>query len=146
MLSLIWIEKFTFFFWNKIFYLTFDFESNFFRMYFIFAKIFSLFFMTLLNAMLLHQPLQDAHFRILADFSLFLLVCLKLYNKTFVTMTFYIKQYENLSWFLFDSFLTCNCLKNTSSIPIEDFTLNFNIFITIYSVFCLKKFCPKESD
>ena len=69
-------------------------------------------------------------------------------------MTFYIKQHENLLCFLFDSFLTCYVLKITRSIPIEDFSLNFKVFILITTclVFCLKnktfivtvqKFCPK---
>ena len=60
------------------------------------------------------------------------------------------------SCFLFDSFLTCNVLKITCSIPIEDFSLNFKVFILITTclVFCLKnktfvvtvhKFCPKGS-
>ena len=54
---------------------------------------FSLFFMILFNAMLLHQPLQNVLiFNILTDFTLFLLVCLKFYYKTCGTMTFYIKQ------------------------------------------------------
>ena len=41
--------------------------------------------------------------------------------------------------FLLDSFLACNVLKITCSIPME-FNLNFKIFvlITIYLVFCLK--------
>ena len=97
---------------------------------------FSLFFMILFNAMLLHQPLQNV-----TDFTLFLLVCLKFYYKTCGAMTFYIKQYENLLCFLFDSFLTCNVLKITCSIPIEDFSLNFKVFILITTclVFCLKK-------
>ena len=55
-------------------------------------------------------------------------------------MTFYIKQHENFLWFLFDLFLTCNVLKITCSIPMEDFGLNFKvcILITIYLVFYLK--------
>ena len=58
---------------------------------------FSLFFMILFHAMLLHQPLQNVLiFNILTDFTLFLLVCLKFYYKTCSTMTFYIKQHENL--------------------------------------------------
>ena len=64
---------------------------------------FSLFFI-LFNAMLLHQPLQNVLiFNILTDFTLFLLVCLKFYfyYKTCGITTFYIKQYENLLWFLF---------------------------------------------
>ena len=71
-------------------------------------------------------------------------------------MTFYIKQHENLSCIFFDSFLTCNVLKITCSIPIEDFSLNFKVFILITTclVFCLKnktfvameqKFCPNRS-
>ena len=57
------------------------------------AKL-SLFFMILFNAMLLHQPIQNGLiFYILTDFTLFLLVCLK--------MTFYIKQHKNLLLFLF---------------------------------------------
>ena len=103
---------------------------------------FSLFFMILFNAMLLHQPLQNVLiFNSLTDFTLFLLVCLKFYYKTCGAMTFYIKQHENLLCFLFDSFLTCNVLKITCSIPIEDFSLNFKVFILITTclVFCLKK-------
>ena len=46
---------------------------------------FSLFFMILFNAMLLHQPLKNVLvFNILTDFTLFLLVCLKFYYKTCV--------------------------------------------------------------
>ena len=54
-------------------------------------------------------------------------------------MTFYVKQHENLLWFLLDSFLTCNVLKITWSISME-LSLNFKVFIliTIYLVFCLK--------
>ena len=140
-------------------------------MYFLFAEIscsriyhhvsssvkFSLVFMILFNAMLLHQLLQNVViFNILSDFTLFLLVCLKFYYKTCGKMTFYIKQHENILCFLFDSFLTCNVLKITCSIPIEDFSLNFKVFILITTclVFCLKnkifvvtvqKFCPKGS-
>ena len=118
---------------------------------------FSLFFMILFNAMLLHQPLQRVLiFNILTDFTLFLLVCLKFYDKTCGTMTFYIKQHQNLLCFLFDSFLTCNVLKITGGIPMEDFSLNFKVFtlVTTCLVFCLKnktfvvtvqKFCPKGS-
>ena len=59
--------------------------------------------------------------------------------------------------FLFDSFLTYNILKIPSSIPMEDFSLNFKLFIlitTTWLVFCLRnkrflvtvqKFCPKSS-
>ena len=108
------------------------------------------------NVMLLHQPLQIVLvFNILTDFTLFLLVCLKFYYKICGIMTFYIKQHENFLWFLFDLFLTCNVLKVTCSIPMEDFSLNFKVFIliTICLVFCLKnmivvmvqKFCPKGS-
>ena len=58
---------------------------------------FSLFFMILFNAMLLYQPLQNVLiFNILTDFTFFVLVCLKFYYKTCGTMTFYIKQHENL--------------------------------------------------
>ena len=55
-------------------------------------------------------------------------------------MTFYIKQHKNLLWFLFDSFLACNVLKISCSIPKEDFTLNFKviILITICLAFCIK--------
>ena len=71
-------------------------------------------------------------------------------------MTFYIKHDENLLRFIFDSFLTCNVLKITSSVPMEDFSLNFKVFILIitYLFFCLRnerfvvmvqKFCPKGS-
>ena len=107
--------------------------------------------------MLPHQPLQNVLiFNILTDFTSFLLACLKFYYKTCGTMTFYIKQHENLLCFLFDSFLTCNVLKTTCSIPIEDFSLNFKVFILITTclVFCLKnktfvvtvqKFCLKGS-
>ena len=81
---------------------------------------FSLFFMLLFNAMFLHQPLQNVLiFNILTDFTLFLLVCLTFYYKTSGTMTFYIKHDENLLHFIFDSFLTCNVLKITCSVPIE---------------------------
>ena len=58
--------------------------------------------------------------------------------------------------FLSDLFSACNVLQITCSTPIEDFSLNFKVFIpiTTYLVFCLKnktfvvtvqKFCPKES-
>ena len=55
-------------------------------------------------------------------------------------MTFYIKQHKNLLWLLLDSFLACNLLKITCSIPKENFRLVFKviIFITICLVFCLK--------
>ena len=55
-------------------------------------------------------------------------------------MTFYIKQHENLLCFLFDSFLTCNVLKVTCSILMEDFSLNFKVFILITTclLVCLK--------
>ena len=114
---------------------------------------FSLFFVILFNAILLHQPLQNVLiFNILTDFTLFLLVCLKSYYKTCGTMTFCVKQHENLLWFLYDSFLTCNVLKITCSISME-FRLNFKVFIliTICLVLCRKnktfvvKFCPKGS-
>ena len=93
--------------------------------------------MILFNAMLLHQPSENVLiFDILTDFTLFLLLCLK----TCGTMTFYIKQHENLLCFLFDLFLTCNVLKITCSIPMEDFSLNFKVFILITTclVLCLK--------
>ena len=102
---------------------------------------FSLFFMILFNAMFLHQPLQNVLiFNILTDFTLFLLVCLKFYYKTSGTMTFYIKHHENLLHFIFDSFLTRNILKITSSVPMEDFSLNFKVFILIITclVFSLR--------
>ena len=107
--------------------------------------------------MFLHQPLQNALiFNILTDFTLFLLVCLKFYYKTCSTMPFYIKHHENLLRFIFDSFLTCNVLKFTSSVTMEDFSLNFKVFILIITclVFCLRnerfvvtvqKFGPKGS-
>ena len=101
---------------------------------------FSLLFI-LFNAILLHQPLKNVLiFNILTDFTLFLLVCLKFSYKTCGTMTFYIKQHENLPCFLFDSFLTCNFLKITCSIPMEDFSLNFKVFILITTCLfvCLK--------
>ena len=61
--------------------------------------------MTLFTAMILHQPLQNVLiFNILTDFTLFLLACLKFYFKTCGTMTFYIKHYEHLLRFIFDSF------------------------------------------
>ena len=105
--------------------------------------------------MLLHQPLENVLiFNILTDFTLFLLVCLKFYYKTCGTITFSIKQHENLLCFLFDSFLTCNVLKITCSISMEDFSLDFkvSILITTCLVLCLKnktfvvtmqKLCPK---
>ena len=102
---------------------------------------FYLFFMILFNAMLLHQPLQNVLiFNILTDFTLLLLVCLKFYHKTCGTMTFFIEQHENLLWFLSDSFLTYNVLKITCSIPMQDFSLSFKVFIliTICVSFCLK--------
>ena len=89
--------------------------------------------------MFLHQPLQIVLiFNILTDFALFLLVCLKFYYKTCGTMTFYITDHENLC-FLFDSFLAGNVLKITSSIDMEDFSLNFKVFILITTclLFCL---------
>ena len=104
---------------------------------------FSLFFMVLFNAMFLHQPLQNVLiFNILTDFTLFLLVCLKFYYKTSGTMTFYIKHHENLLRFIFDSFLKCNVLKFTSSIPMEDFRLNFKVFIIIIT--CLVFYLQNE--
>ena len=71
-------------------------------------------------------------------------------------MPFYIKHHENLLRFIFDSFLTCNVLKFTSSVTMEDFSLNFKVFILIITclVFCLRnerfvvtvqKFGPKGS-
>ena len=107
--------------------------------------------------MFLHQPLQNVLiFNILTDFTLFLLVCLKFYYKTSGTMTFYIKHHENLLHFIFDWFLTCNVLKITGSVPMEDFSLNFKVFILIITclVFSLRnerfvvtvqKFGPKGS-
>ena len=58
-------------------------------------------------------------------------------------MTFYIKKHENLVWLLFDSFLTCNVLKITCIIPMEDFSINLKVFIliTICLTFCLKEIC-----
>ena len=104
---------------------------------------FSLFFTILFNAMFLHQPLQNVLiFNILTDFTLFLLVCLKFYYKTSGTMTFYIKHHENLLRFIFDSFLKCNVLKFTSSIPMEDFRLNFKVFIIIIT--CLVFYLQNE--
>ena len=82
--------------------------------------------------MFLHQPLQG----ILTDFTLFLLIYLKFYYKTCGTMTFYIKHYENLLCFIFDSFLTCHVLKITSSAPMEDLGLNFKSFYS-YNLFSL---------
>ena len=103
----------------------------------------------LFNAMFLHQPLQG----ILTDFTLFLLICLKVSYKTCGTMTFYIKHHENLLCFIFDSLLTCQVLKITSSAPMEDLGLNFKVFNLITClVFCLRnkrfvvmvqKFCAK---
>ena len=72
------------------------------------------------------------------------------------TMTFYIKHHENLICFSFVSFLTCNVLKIACSIPVEDFSLNFKVFVPITTciVFCIRnkrfvvmvqKFCPKGS-
>ena len=107
--------------------------------------------------MLLQQPFQNVLiFNILKDFALSLLVCLKFYYKTCGTMSFYIKQHENLLQFLFDSFLSCNVLKTTCSIPMEDFRLKFKVFILITTclVFCIKNktfvvtvqnFCPKDN-
>ena len=117
---------------------------------------FSLFFMILFNAMFLHQPLQNVLiFNILTDFTLFLLVCLKFYYKTSGTMS-YIKHHENVLQFIFDSFLTYNVLKITRSVPTEDFSLNFKVFIFVITclVFSLRnerfvntvqKFGPKGS-
>ena len=107
--------------------------------------------------MFLHQPLQNGLiFNILTDFTLFFYVCLKFNYKTCDTMTFYIKLHENLLRFVFDLFLTCNVLKITSSVPMEDFSLNFNVFVVIMVclVFCFRNtrfvvtvqiFCPKKS-
>ena len=50
-------------------------------------------------------------------------------------MTFYIKYHENLLHFIFDSFLTYNVLKITSSVPMEDFSLKFKVFIL--NIICL---------
>ena len=71
-------------------------------------------------------------FHILTDFTLFLLVCLKINYYLCGTTTFCIKQNKNLLWFLTDSILIYNVLKITSSIP--------KVFILIkgYLVFCLK--------
>ena len=102
---------------------------------------FSLFFMILFNAMFLHQPLQNVLIvNILTDFTLVLLVCLKFYYKTSDTMTFYIRHHENFLHFIFDSFLRRNVLKITSSVPMEDFSLNFKVFILIITclVFSLR--------
>ena len=66
----------------------------------------------------------------LIDFTLFLLACLKFYFKTSGTMTFYIKHHENLLHFISDLFLTY-VLQITSSVPMEDFSLNFKVFILI---------------
>ena len=113
--------------------------------------------MILFNAMFLHQPLQNVLiFNILTDFTLFLLVCLKFHYKMSGTMAFYIKRHENLLRFIFDSFLKCNVLKFTSSVPMEDFRLNFKVFILIITclvfylqnerfVVTVRKFGPKES-
>ena len=108
--------------------------------------------------MILHQPLQNVFiFNILTDFTMFLLVCLKFYYKMCGTMTYYIKHQKNLLHFFFDSFLTCNVLKITCSIPMEDFSqpkLQSFYFITTCLIFCLRnkrfavtlqKFCPKGS-
>ena len=100
---------------------------------------FSLIFMILFDAMLLHQSLQNVLiFNILTDFTLFLLVCLKFYYKAFGTMTFHIKQHENVLCFLFDSFLTCNVLKITCCIAMEEISLNFKVFILITTYLVLK--------
>ena len=57
--------------------------------------------------------------------------------------------------FLFDLFLICNFLKITCSIPMEDFSLNFQVFILIAIclvyiknktfVVTVQNFCPKGS-
>ena len=97
-----------------------------------------------INTTLLHQPLQNVLINvlisILTNFTFFLIVCLKFKYKLCGTMTFYMRQHKNLLRFLFDSFLTCNVLKITCSIPMEDFSLNFKVFILITTclVFCLK--------
>ena len=81
---------------------------------------------------------------------------MKFYYKTYGTITFNTKQHNKLSRFLLDSFLTCNVLELTCSIAMEDFSLNFKVFIliTVYFVFHLKnnifvlmvqKFCIKGS-
>ena len=112
-------------------------------------------FVILFDAMFLHEPLQNVLiFNILTNFTLLLLVCLKFYYKTCGTMTSCFKHHENLLCFLLSSFLTYNVLKITSSISMEDFNLNFKVFIliTTYLVFCLRnkrfvatvqKFCHK---
>ena len=99
---------------------------------------FSFIFAILLDSMLLHKPIQSVLiFHILTDFTLF---CLKLYYRLCGTMSFYINQHKNLLWFLLDSFLTCNVLKITCSIPMEDLSLNFKVSILItishYSLLC----------
>ena len=55
-------------------------------------------------------------------------------------MTFYMKHHENLLHFIFDWFLTCNVLKITGGVPMEDFSLNFKVFILIITclVFSLR--------
>ena len=112
-------------------------------------------FVILFDAMFLHEPLQNVLiFNILTNFTLLLLVCLKFYYETCGTMTSCFKHHENLLCFLFNWFLTCNVLKITSSISMEDFNLNFKVFILITTclVFCLRnkrfvatvqKFCHK---
>ena len=71
-------------------------------------------------------------------------------------MTFSIKHHENHLCFIFDSFLTCNVLKINQLHPMEDFSLNFEVFILIITclVFCVRnkrfvvteqRFCPKGS-
>ena len=53
--------------------------------------------MILLNAMFLHQLLQNVLIlNILTDFTLFLLVCLTFYHKERGAMTFYFNHNENL--------------------------------------------------
>ena len=90
---------------------------------------FSLIFIILFNAISIHQPIQNVvMFHILTDFTLFLLVCLKINYYLCGTTTFCIKQNKNLLWFLTDSILIYNVLKITSSIPMDDFSLNFKSF------------------
>ena len=116
---------------------------------------FSLFFM-LFNGVTTPAITKCAHFKYFYRFYFVFISLFEILLKMCGIMTFYIEQHENLLRFLFDSFLTCNGLKITCSISMEDFSLNFkvSILITICLVFCLKnktflvmvqKFCPKGS-
>ena len=86
---------------------------------------FILFMILLLN----HLIQNELIFNIFTNFTLFLSVCLKLFSKMCAIMNFYIKQFKNLLWYLFEFlfFLTCYVLKTTCSIPMKGFSQIFEV-------------------